>query len=428
MSWQKEYQSKLVSLEEAAGYIESGDTAFLSPMHGAPFQLANAIAERSDELMDVDILSGVELYPFKFLQSSDYLGKINYHSLFTGGARAYYKYGNVNCNSVNLSQFTNSVRDVYHVNTLIAEVSPPDENGYMSWGPGGTTTNGDIAEFAKKIIVQVNKHQPMVYGVKTLIHVSQVTCICEEDHEIVSMPDDVLSEQDKIIAKYILEEIPDGATIQLGLGNLTNAVGYGLMSKKNLSIHSEVFTNSMLKLYKAGVVNGNISCSFALGSKELHASITDERIQFMPLSIVNSPANVAKNPNMVAINACMMTDLTGQVCSESIGHYLYSSTGGQLDFVSGSWLAEGGINIMCLNSVNQKKDGTIVSNIMLNLPPGAAVTTPRSMVMNIVTEYGIARLKNRSIRERVSAMISIAHPDFREELRKDAVKAGLLPE
>jgi len=183
----------------------------------------------------------------------------------------------------------------------------------------------------------------------------------------------------------------------------------------------------MMELHKKGVITGKIHCAFTLGTKELVQYSTNEQIQFYPLSIVNNPVNIGKNKKMISINACMMVDLTGQVCSESIGHYHYSSTGGQLDYVFGSWLSEGGKSILCLPSTNEMKDGSVVSTITLNLPEGAVITTPRSLTMNIVTEYGVARLKNRSIRDRVNAMISIAHPDFRDSLRREAIEAGLIP-
>jgi len=185
----------------------------------------------------------------------------------------------------------------------------------------------------------------------------------------------------------------------------------------------------MFSLVKKGVVNGTIKTGFVFGGKELSDfAAGNEMIQVMPFSVNNNPLEIAKNDNLISINTCLMVDLTGQICSESLGHRQYSGTGGQMDFVLGAWLSKGGKSFLCLPSTTTGKDNTLISNITLDLPSGAVVTTPRSFAMYVVTEYGIADLQNKPIRHRVNEMIKIAHPDFRDSLRQEAIKAGLIRE
>lgn len=428
--WREIYKQKLVSVEEAAKVIESGDKCLLAPCSAAPIQLMEAICDRVDELKDVEVVTGMALYPFKFFQSPDYIGRITFHTIFYGAAeKFFYDMGTVNINSIHLSEVSSCLRPVYGVNTMLADVSLPDEEGYLYYGPMGVAVNGEVAEYAKKIIVQVNKFQPKVSGVKHRIHVSEVTCICESDHPLPELPQPEVSEIEKKIAALLLPRIKDGSCIQIGLGGLANAVGYGLEDKKNLSVHTEMFTNSMVYLAKKGVITGRMFAAFGLGSTELYEFVGEGKVELCPISFVNNPYEIAKNDNFVSINACLMADLTGQVCSETLGHSIYSSTGGQLDYAKGAAMSKGGQGFLCMPStVKNKATGGIDSTITLNLPAGEVVTTPRSEVMNIVTEFGIAELYHQPIRERIKRMIAIAHPDFRESLHKQALEAGLIRE
>ena len=428
--WREIYKQKLVSVEEAAKVIESGDKCLLAPCSAAPIQLMEAICDRVDELKDVEVVTGMALYPFKFFQSPDYIGRITFHTIFYGAAeKFFYDMGTVNINSIHLSEVSSCLRPVYGVNTMLADVSLPDEEGYLYYGPMGVAVNGEVAEYAKKIIVQVNKFQPKVSGVKHRIHVSEVTCICESDHPLPELPQPEVSEIEKKIAALLLPRIKDGSCIQIGLGGLANAVGYGLEDKKNLSVHTEMFTDSMVYLAKKGVITGRMFAAFGLGSTELYEFVGEGKVELCPISFVNNPYEIAKNDNFVSINACLMADLTGQVCSETLGHSIYSSTGGQLDYAKGAAMSKGGQGFLCMPStVKNKATGGIDSTITLNLPAGEVVTTPRSEVMNIVTEFGIAELYHQPIRERIKRMIAIAHPDFRESLHKQALEAGLIRE
>ena len=242
------------------------------------------------------------------------------------------------------------------------------------------------------------------------------------------MPQPEVTDVEKKIAALLLPLIKDGSCIQIGLGGLSNAVGYGLEDKKDLSVHTEMFTDSMVYLAKKGVINGHMFAAFGLGSTELYEFVGEGKVDLCPISFVNDPYEIAKKDNFVSINACLMADLTGQVCSETLGHSIYSSTGGQLDYAKGAAMSKGGQSFLCMPSTVKGKDGSRISTITLNLPAGEVVTTPRSEVMNIVTEFGIADLYHQPIRERVKRMIAIAHPDFREELHAQALEAGLIRE
>lgn len=428
MDWKDVYQRKLMSVEDAAKLVESNEKWFSGAIVSCPFTLMEAVAANidSENLSGIKFLSGLTMYPLSLIDSK-FVGKVEYEDFFLGPLRSCYKFGMLSPNSINLSQLSNLVRDNFQPDGMLAEVTPPDEDGYMYWGPTGVCVNGHVAEITEKIVVQVSKNQKRAYGSDyDRIHVSQVTAICEAEHLMVELPVMPISDIEKRIADYIVPFIPDGATLQLGIGGISGAIGFELCNKKNLSIWTEMFTNSMMELMKCGAVTGPVTTGFAFGDEELMNFIEDRRIKFNLQEIANNPTLIGANDNMVSINSTLMSDLTGQLCSESIGHAQYSSTGGQLDYTIGAWLSEGGQSFICLPSTRTLKDGTVISSILVNLPQGAVVTTPRSMVMNVVTEYGIANLKNCSIKERIQKMIEISHPDFRESLRKEAIEAGLI--
>jgi len=426
-NWKQMYKSKLVSVKEAAARVAPGDRIWCSPCEGAPFQLMEALAERKDELQDVHVISALALYPFKFLQSPDYIGRINYHTVFYGGyERAFNKAGNVSVNSVHFSKVHIALKSYYRVNTLMADVSLPDADGYLYYGPIGAAWNGTAEEIADKIIVQVNRHQPRVNGMEHRVHVSKVSCICEHDHPLPPLPQDAPGEIDTRIADFVVPQIPDGATIQIGLGALSNAIGYKLEQKKNLSVHTEMYTDSMMELAKKGVINGKMVAGFGLGSEALYNFIGEGKVDLTPIRIVNDPREIARVDKIMSVNVTLMVDLTGQACSESIGFLQYSSTGGQADFVRGAALSNGGKSFLCLPSTAKMKDGKVISSITATFPPGAVVTTSRADIMYVVTEYGIADLFCKPIKERVKALIAIAHPDFRDQLGREAVELGLI--
>ncbi len=425
--WKNIYRSKLVSVREAAAKIASGDRIWFGSSTSTPIQLMDAVVDRYAELTDVHIISSLFLYDFKVLQDAKYIGHIKGHSAFVGPQeRLYHKLGNIDNNSVPFSKVCIALRDYYRVDTLAVDVSLPDEEGYLYWGACGVDWHGEIAGYAKKIIVQVNKYQPRIKGPECRIHVSQVDYICEADHSFPVFPQREPTDTDKQIAAILIDQIPDGACIQLGIGGLANAIGYRLEEKKNLSVYTEMFTDSMMHLLKKGVITGKIVAGFSMGSPELYEFLAAGQIELTPLRITNDENIIGQNDNLISINGCLMSDLTGQVCSESLGFTQYSSIGGQGDFVRGALRSKGGKSFLCMPSTIRAKDNRMISTISVALPPGAVVTVQRCDVMYVVTEYGIADLYLKSIPDRVNAMISIAHPDFREALRREAIAVGLI--
>ncbi|MGV8981012.1 acetyl-CoA hydrolase/transferase family protein [Clostridium sp.] len=434
MDYNKMYTEKVVSIKEAASKINSGDQIYLSGGNSAPIHLVSALCKRVKELENVDIFGALLMYPHEFLNLG-FKGHINYHTFFLGPIeRSMRGFGNVEATSIHFSKAGWMAENIIKPNVAMIETAPPDENGNMNFGPTGAGLNEIILKCATVIIVQVNRCLPVCMGESNSVNLSDVDFICEKDHPLPQLPQSKVTEIDKKIASYILPQIPDGATIQIGLGGIANAVAYGLEEKKDLGIHSEMLTDSMVHLAKKGVINcskknynkNKIICSFGMGNLELYQFMDkNPLIHVAPIFKVNNSAEIAKNDNFISINTALMVDLTGQVGSEAIGFNQFSGTGGALDFVEGAVLAKNGKSFICLASTVKAKDG-IKSTISISLPPGTAVTIPRANVQYIVTEYGIANLYNMSIEKRVRELIKIAHPDFREELLQQAKDEKLI--
>jgi 4-hydroxybutyrate CoA-transferase len=405
----------------------------MSSASSAPLDLAQALAKRYQELENVELVSGLLIHPLDHLKR-ECRGHINHHTIFMGPLERFFLgEENIRITSYHFSE-TDRLTKQIGCNVFMCECTPPDKHGYMNFGPVGAFCNDRMIKDADTVMVQVNSRTPYVNGMQNFVHVDDVDIICEKDHELPGIPEIPIAEEEKKIASFIVERIPDGATLQIGIGGLGNAIGYLLESKKDLGVHTEMLTDSMAHLAQKGVINcrkktfhpGKITCSFGIGNRELYDFMDmNPFVEVYPVSYINDVNNIAKNDNLVSINNAIMVDLTGQVCSESLGFNQYSGTGGQVDFVRGAFHSKGGISFIALRAVADTKQGSI-SRIVLNLLPGSVVTTPRSDVQNIVTEYGIAELKGKSIPERVRAMISIAHPQFREELEEGAKKVKLL--
>jgi len=326
---------------------------------------------------------------------------------------------------------------VDRVNALLCEVSPPDEKGFMSFGPTGTYHNGIISEKADRVIVQVNEQTPYVYGFENVIHVNDVDYIVESSHPIPEMPEILITERERKIGSMIAEQIPDGATIQIGIGGVANAIGHFLTDKKDLGVHTEMLTDSMVDLAKKGVITNRaknyhhgkmLIGGICIGSKGTYRFIDrNPMLEFCPIYYATNRQRIARNDNFISINNALSVDLTGQIASENIGFSMYSGTGGQADFLRGATLSKGGKSFIALKSAsNPGKDGSLQTRIVSCFHPGTAVTTVRADVMYVVTEYGIADLWQKTTRQRVNAMIAIAHPDFREQLEKEARESSLL--
>ncbi len=435
MGWEDIYKAKVVSPEEAVKVINPGDRVFYTLGANAPLDLVNALSRRLPELGHITFITGSVGYPFEYLTNPEYKTYFKHYSFFLVGERESVNQECIEPYPFHFSSVDELLRNHARPNIMMCECAPPDEHGYFSYGCFGTYCNHTVEGLVSKIIVQVNRRTPYVYGQRNVIHVSQVDHIIEQDHELFDVsakpqPSDVESK----IARYLVERIEDGSTLQIGVGGLANAVSSLLESKKDLGVYSEFFMDSFLDLIEKGIINGKkktyhhgeITCSFGPNSRVGWDFVHKNPIaMYYPVSYINDPYNIAKNDNLVSINNALMVDLTGQVCAESLGFRHYSGTGGQVDFVRGAAMSKNGQSFITLPSCVNGKEKPI-SRIVLTLPPGQAVTTLRTDVDKVVTEYGIAELRHKSISERVNEMIRIAHPQFRDELRFEAKKAGLL--
>ena len=436
MSWQDDYKKKLVSMEEAAAAIKSNDKVYYPPCGSAPATLIEAITKRAHELENVSMTGALVLYPFEYMKGS-YKGRLNHRTIFLGPyERNVMAEGNVEVTSYQFGQTDWLTENRIKPDVFIVEVSEPDENGYMSYGPIGTFNGDKAAKYAKTVIAQVNKLAPYVYGgPKSFIHVNDVDMICENDHKVGELKQPPVTDVEKQIASHIVGNIEDGSTIQLGLGGVANAVGFFLENHKDLGVHTEMLVDSMVTLTEKGVITGSkktmnpgeLTCSFGIGTKMLYDFMNrNPFVKSYPISEIANVTQIAKNDKFISINNALMSDLTGQICSESVGFDQFSATGGQLDFVRGATQSKGGKSFIAFRSVAEKKDGSMVSRITAALPPGAVVTTPRTDTQYVVTEFGCADIRNKSIPERVKAMISIAHPQFRDSLYNEAKQKGLV--
>lgn len=433
MDWKEEYKRKRMTAEKAVSMIKSGDRVAIPAGPSQPIDVVNALARRKDELEDVTLTSGFSMYPYEIF-NPEFKGHINFVSLFVGPMeRAMLHVGNVEPMSYHFS-LADQVSISVNPNVFLCEVSPPDKWGYMSFGPVGVYNNDICCKRAETVIVQVNKETPRVHGSQAVIHVSRVHSIIENDHPLPVIPEIPVSDDERRIAALIAERIPDGATIQCGVGAVSDAVVSLLDEKRDLGVHTEMFTNGLMRLAKRGVITGRrktfhpdkIVCGFAIGDKELYDFVDDNpAFEFAPIYEVNHVSNIARNDTMVAINNILTADLTGQCASESIGHAMYSGTGGQLDFTRGANASKGGMAFLATASTAETKAGRI-SKIVSAFKPGTIVTTPRSDVRYIVTEWGVADLWLKSVSARVREMLKIAHPDFRDQLESEAKEAGLL--
>lgn len=429
MSFKDDYQAKVKSLAEAAAQIQSNERIMSNPVAAMPISLITAITKRYKEYENVTLYSAFIIHPFDFFTNPEVAEKIRYHSFFMGPLeRQLVSYGTFSVDPVNFSNLNLLIEQRIKPTTFVTTVSEMDEEGYFNYGPMGVTIGEVSSKVAQKVIIQVNKNVPKVNGTHNKIHIDDVDIIVEQDEQLLEIPETPSSNIDKKIAECIVPHVKDGSTIQIGFGGLANAVSYGLDSKKDLAVHTEMITESMVYLTEKGVITGPIRGGFAMGTRKLYDFSGDnDQISLEPLHLVNDPSRIAQIDNFVSVNGCLMADLTGQVVSEGAGTRFISSVGGANDFVRGATKSKGGQSFICLPSTNKnEKTGEVTSNIMMSFPPATPVTVPRADVQYIVTEHGIADMFNRSIEDRVEQMISIADPEFRDELRTQAITAGFI--
>ena len=427
------YASKLTSPDELALRVKSGWSFGMDAALSQATAIMSAIAKRAAnaELYGLKVQTLLDVYPLEFYADKALFNKMTGYSWFSSaGARNAVNGGWADFIPAYYRDIPKYVRSDYEYDAFCVAVSPMDKHGYFSLATTSSYSEA-MLEKAKRVFVEVNDRQPRaVCG--SQIHISRIDAIVEYSHELPVLPAPKLDEVSINIGNIIAELIPDGACIQLGIGAIPDATGLALKSKHDLGIHTEMFTGSMVELLSCGAANNskkNIHrnksvTTFAFGAQSIYDYIDDNpAIEILPVDYVNDPAVICQNDNMISINAAVEVDLWGQVCAESIGTKHMSGSGGQIDYVRGACQSKGGKSFIAFSSTAK---GGAMSKIKPILTPGAVCTTSKNDVDYIVTEYGAAHLRGRSLGERAKALISIAHPDFRDELSFEAKKRGML--
>jgi acetyl-CoA hydrolase len=424
MSWRAIFQSKIAAAEEAIRAIKPGNRVFLTGNCSIPKVLLGALVNYAPKLENVEICHALTL------GSSDYVAEgmedhVRVNTMFIGAnVRRAVQEGRADFTPVLLSEFTLLFKQGFlPLDVALVHLSPPDEHGFCSFGVESGLTKTP-AELARVIVAEVNQQMPRTLG-DTFIHVSKIDHIVPVDYPLMEMPmsEGGSSELAQEIAGHIAELIPDGATMQMGIGAIPDAVLGFLYDKKDLGVHTELFSDGVIDLVNAGIITnarktlhpGKITAGFVIGTRRLYEFIHDNPIiELHRTEYVNDPFVIAQNERQVAINSALEVDLTGQVCADSIGPRLYSGVGGQLDFIYGASRSKDGVPIIALPSTAK---GGQISRIASMLKRGAGVVTTRNHVRYIVTEYGVADLYGKTIRQRAQALINIAAPEFRDELK-----------
>ncbi|HVL22964.1 MAG TPA: acetyl-CoA hydrolase/transferase C-terminal domain-containing protein [Thermomicrobiales bacterium] len=431
--------ARSISAAQAAGFVKSGMWIDYGAILAQPDVFDAALALRTEELHNVKIRACLSARPRAVLEA-DPEGRhycwINLH--FSGYDRKKHDAGCSHYLPVNLGEIPDYYRRfIEPVDIVVLKTCPMDADGWFNFGPSNLWHRA-VVERARLVIVEVCDSVPYVLGVENGVHLSEVDYIIEgDDQPIPELPSAPPTEVDRAVARHITAEIEDGACLQIGIGGMPSAVCTLLAESgvRDLGIHTEMLMDGLIDLYTTGVATGarktldpgKLVCTFALGSRRLYDAIArNPDVLCCPVDYTNQPHVIMQNDRAVAINNTTQIDLQGQAASESDGHRHISGTGGQAQFVRGAYAAKGGKSFICLSSTYDKR-GERRSRIVLALTPGNIVTTTRSDMMYVVTEYGIVNLKGKSVAERALALISIAHPDFREGLERDAYEKRLIP-
>jgi len=421
MSWQAEYKKKIRTPQEALLYVQSGMRVYIQPGCAEPETLVEALMERGPYVEDVEIVHMLTMGTAPYV-SPEMEGHFRHNAVFIGGnVRDAINDGRADYTPIYLSEIEDLfVSGAMPIDVALIQVSPPDSHGFCSYGVGVDTTL-TAATCARFVVAQVNDQMPRTFG-DSFVHITDLDVVVEASRALPEMKKHAINETHIAIARNVATLIEDGSVLQTGIGGIPDAVLPMLMDRKDLGVHSELVSDGVIPLIEAGVITGErknfkprkIIVGFVLGSKTIFDFVDNNPIfEFHPTAYVNDPGLIARNDKMVAINSALQVDLTGQVCSDSIGNQFYSGIGGQVDFLRGASRSEGGKPIIAISST--AKHDTI-SRIMPMLSPGAGVVTSRGLVRYVVTEFGVAYLHGKSIRERAKALIEIAHPKFREEL------------
>jgi len=425
MSWRDQYDAKLCSANEAVSVVESGQQLYMSGNAATPFTLVDALAARGDELEDVEVIhllmfSKGESDP---LSQPEMEGSFRHNSLFVGPAdREAIATGRADYTPIYLFEIPDLLRSELSIDVAMIHTSPPDDHGFLSLGVECLASQAAV-QSADLIIAQVNERMPRTLG-NSFVHVSHVDRVVEVSDALPELKLDEPGPMEAKIGEHIASLVGDGATLQLGIGGIPDAVLKQLSDRRDLGVHTEMVSDGVVDLLEAGVITGQakslhpgkVIATFLLGTERLYDYAHNNPIfEIHPTDYTNDPFVIAQNTDMVAVNSAIEVDLTGQVCSDSIGTKIYSGFGGQVDFIRGAARAPGGVPVIAVPSTAK---GGEVSRIVPYLKQGAGVVTTRAAVHYVVTEYGIAQLWGKTLRERAEALIEIAHPDFREELER----------
>jgi 4-hydroxybutyrate CoA-transferase len=432
LSWLETYRHRVTTAEEAVKAIRSGDHVWIHAGCNNPEELVRAMVARAGEL------SGVEVVHLMTFGCADYVDprysqSFRHRSLFTGAnVREALAEGRADFVPIHLSEISRLIgSETLPIDVALVHLSPPDEHGFCSYGVGVECSKAAV-EHARTVIAVVNRRMPRSLG-DSFVHISRLTHVVEVDRPVVEMPGaGKVGDVARAIGQRVADLVEDGSTLQMGVGEIPDAVLLGLTARKDLGIHTEMFSDGVVELFEKGVITGEaktlhrgkIVAAFVLGSKKTFDFLDNNPfVEFHPTDYVNDPFVIAQNEKMVAINSAISVDITGQVCADSIGPKIYSGFGGQLDFIRGAARSKGGKPIIALPSTAMRGR---ISRIVDCLPEGSGVVATRADVHYVVTEHGVASLFGRSLRERANALISIAHPDFRAELEAAARARRLL--
>jgi 4-hydroxybutyrate CoA-transferase len=431
MSHHSEYKSRISSLEEAAGVVKSGDRIYISGNAASPYALNQALAARKDELRDVEVVH-VLLLGDDPLAKPEMEGHFRHNALFVGPAdREAVNEGRADYIPV----FLYEIPDLFYGGELrpdvaFIHVSPPDNRGYMSFGVECLTSKA-AAESARVVVAEVNDKMPRTLG-DCFIHIARVDKMVETSRDLPILETRSSTEIEEKIGRNIADLVEDGATIQLGIGGIPGAALRAMASRKDLGIHTEMISDGMVEAIEAGYVTGSrktlhpnkVVGTFLFGTRRVYDFAHDNPLfEIHPVNYTNHPATIARNDRMVAINSAIEIDLTGQVSSDSVGTRIYSGFGGQVDFIRGAAQSRGGKPVIAFQAT--ARDGA-VSKVVPYLKTGAGVVTTRADVHYVVTEYGVAYLHGKNLRERALALIAIADPAFRDDLEREAKKRKLI--
>jgi len=431
VKWREKYRSRCLSAPEAVKAIRSGDRVWIQPSCGTPKPLIDALVARAPELVDVELVHMKTLGEAAYTRP-EYDGHFRHRGLFLGdNVREAVAQGRADYTPIFLSEIEKLFETgALPLDVVMMQVSPPDAHGFVSLS---TTVDCTMtaARCAKTVIAEVNERTPRTHG-DTALHVSQISTFVETSRPLLELHTEPFTEMHLKVARNVASLIPDGATLQPGIGGISEAVLHCLEDKHDLGIHTEMCPDGVVDLMESGIINGRRKtlhpgkavAAFVLGTQKLFDYIHENPgFEFRPISYVNDPFVVAQNERMVAINSALQVDLTGQVCADSLGTKPYSGFGGQIDFIRGAARSRGGVPIIALPST---ACGGKVSRIVPVLEPGAGVVTSRADVHYVVTEHGIAYLHGKTLRERAEALIGIADPRFKQELEDFAIRAHYL--